>query len=234
MFMPRAAVVALFLALSVVSLSAQRRGGFAMHGPSVAFRAPHAGFSAAPHISGRRVGGPRFVTQRPFDFDDHFRPHRIFYGYTGIYAYPNYGYPYYDTLHYPSNDYSADQRSYNQTEQLSRQVYDLSSEVRDLRDKNEQLRYDLDRQRSAEAQAHPLTKLQSLQANPAKAEAPLTVLVFQDGHRVDIRNYAIVGQTLWILSRERAQKVSFAQLNLGETKKVNAEKEVEFDLPSKN
>ena len=57
---------------------------------------------------------------------------------------------------------------------------------------------------------------------------PPTVLVFRDGHRSEIQNYAVAGQTLWIFSEERARKVPLAQLDLDATRRANEERGVEF------
>jgi len=59
-------------------------------------------------------------------------------------------------------------------------------------------------------------------------EQPATVLIYRDGHQAEVRNYAIVGQTLWIFSEERAQKVPLAQLDLDATRKINDARGVEF------
>ena len=38
---------------------------------------------------------------------------------------------------------------------------------------------------------------------------PATVLVFRDQHKEEIRNYAIVGQTLWNFSPQRTKRFHF-------------------------
>jgi TolA-binding protein len=61
--------------------------------------------------------------------------------------------------------------------------------------------------------------------------APLTVLVFHDGHRVEARNYAIVGQTLWIYTEQDSKKVALADLDVSATKDANADRGITFQLP---
>jgi TolA-binding protein len=61
--------------------------------------------------------------------------------------------------------------------------------------------------------------------------APLTVLVFHDGHRVEARNYAIVGQTLWIYTEQDSKKVPLADLDVSATKDANADRGITFQLP---
>ncbi len=61
--------------------------------------------------------------------------------------------------------------------------------------------------------------------------APLTVLVFHDGHRVEARNYAIVGQTLWIYTEQDSKKVPLADLDVAATKEANSDRGITFQLP---
>ena len=65
----------------------------------------------------------------------------------------------------------------------------------------------------------PPKKVSSVAPTPAapvaETDAPMTVLVFQDGHRTEARNYAIVGQTLWIYTEQDSKKVPFFPLGWG-------------------
>jgi hypothetical protein len=63
-------------------------------------------------------------------------------------------------------------------------------------------------------------------------EQPRTVLVFKDGHELEVANYAIVGSTLYDLSDNRARKVALAELDLSATVKHNDDRGVDFRLPS--
>jgi hypothetical protein len=60
---------------------------------------------------------------------------------------------------------------------------------------------------------------------------PSTVLVFRDGHHVEVQNYGIVGQTLWIFSERHARKVPLTDLDLQATEQVNASRGVDFVPP---
>ena len=61
---------------------------------------------------------------------------------------------------------------------------------------------------------------------------PPTVLVFKDGHRQEVRNYAIVGQTLYAMEGFTTQKILIALLDLKATVKANQDLGLEFNLPS--
>jgi TolA-binding protein len=69
-------------------------------------------------------------------------------------------------------------------------------------------------------------------ATPAAEETvPLTVLVFHDGHRTEARNYAIVGQTLWIYTQDESQKVPLSELDVPATKTANSDRGIIFQMP---
>jgi hypothetical protein len=59
-----------------------------------------------------------------------------------------------------------------------------------------------------------------------------TILVFKDGHQLEIDNYAIVGQTLYDLTSGHPRKVALADLDLPATEKQNDDRGLTFQLPS--
>jgi len=73
-------------------------------------------------------------------------------------------------------------------------------------------------------------------AVPAPPEVPVvaqptTMLVFKDGHRLEVVNYAIVGDTLFDFSGDRTHKIPIADLDLAGTQRANEALGVEFKLP---
>jgi hypothetical protein len=64
------------------------------------------------------------------------------------------------------------------------------------------------------------------------AVQPTTVLVFKDGHRSEVVNYAIVGDTLFDFAGGRAHKILLAKLDLAATRKANDDEGVEFKVPA--
>ena len=68
----------------------------------------------------------------------------------------------------------------------------------------------------------------SRQASDGSAEP--TVLVFRDGHREEIANYAIMGSTLFVLSGPRA-RIPVAELDVRATERVNQDRGVDFKVP---
>ncbi len=70
---------------------------------------------------------------------------------------------------------------------------------------------------------------------PREAQsAPVTptVLVFRDQHQEEVRNYAIVGQTLWSFSPQHTQKIPLSDLDLAATTKANDDRGLTFRVPA--
>jgi hypothetical protein len=65
---------------------------------------------------------------------------------------------------------------------------------------------------------------------PVSAQ-PDTLLVFKDGHQLEISNYAIVGTTLFDLTEGHHQKIPLSDLNLTATAKENDDRGIDFRLP---
>lgn len=60
---------------------------------------------------------------------------------------------------------------------------------------------------------------------------PRTVLIFKDGHRLEITNYAIQGTTLFNLSGKGPRRIDTAELDVTATMKENDDRGLEFRLP---
>jgi hypothetical protein len=73
-------------------------------------------------------------------------------------------------------------------------------------------------------------------AESSEASAPQaeTLLVFKDGHQVEIDNYAIVGSTLYDLSAGQHHKFALSDLDLGATIRQNQDQGVDFKLPARS
>jgi len=63
-------------------------------------------------------------------------------------------------------------------------------------------------------------------------DQPETVLVFKDGHQLEVGNYAIVGSTLYDLSDGHRHKVPLTDLDLTATVKENDNRGIDFAVPS--
>ena len=228
------------------------RGGFVSRGPRF-----DRGF-AGPVFRGRSFEGRSFsggISVRP-GFRGHYRYPRpvrsypyAYFGYYSPYAYyAPYGYSAYASGYYTpvypyglsySYDDDTQQETITQYRQLNGEISDLNAEVRDLRDENAALREEAYGQKTtnrptAKKEAETATALAPApSAGSEKAEAPetSTVLVYKDGHKREVRSFAIVGKTLWILSELRAQKVPLADLDLDATEKANVERGIDFPMP---
>jgi hypothetical protein len=67
--------------------------------------------------------------------------------------------------------------------------------------------------------------------NESNEPSQATVLVFRDQRREEVQNYAIVGQTLWIFSPPRTEKIPLAEIDLARSAKANEDRGVEFRVP---
>ena len=186
-------------------------------GPMMSNRSP--GFSSVQR------GGVHFVMggfghpgSAPFYFHHHGRFYRSW-PYAGYYGYPYYSYP----MDYGDNSYSADSYQNYQSSDYSTAYADNSREQAEI----DRLESEVDRLRE-EREAR---QSQSSSASAAKSALPATELVFRDKHTEEVQNYAIIGQTFWILNAEKARKIPFAQLDIPATQKVNEDRGVNFQLP---
>ena len=66
---------------------------------------------------------------------------------------------------------------------------------------------------------------------PPESPQPPTILVFKDGHKLEVTNYAIVGANLFDLSSDHRQKIPLADLDVAATQKANEEQGIDFKLP---
>ena len=67
----------------------------------------------------------------------------------------------------------------------------------------------------------------------ASVEKPLsTVLVYRDGHQLEVQNYALMGDTVWVLGDQTTRKIPLNDLDLDVTQKLNADRGVEFVAPA--
>jgi len=62
-------------------------------------------------------------------------------------------------------------------------------------------------------------------------DQPQTVLVFKDGHQLEIQNYALVGGMLYDFTPGRSRKIALADLDLKATAKQNDDLGISFQLP---
>ena len=82
------------------------------------------------------------------------------------------------------------------------------------------------------APPHARSTDQIEETTSAPAPPPSTTLVFKDGHKLDVGNYAIVGSTLFDLTPGHSRRIPLSDLDLDATKKENDDRGVNFDLPA--
>jgi hypothetical protein len=122
------------------------------------------------------------------------------------------------------------QQAYNQG------VRDATAEVRS--DPRYGSHYLDSREKRQPAAARPDPKPAAASAEPneehrpeQRDNTPATVFIFKDGHKVETRSYAIVGQTLFDFSSSPLKKVPIADLDVDATRKANDDLGISLTLP---
>jgi hypothetical protein len=97
-------------------------------------------------------------------------------------------------------------------DQLVEQLNDLTAEVDRLR------------REQAARDAHP-----GLSPKPGP-QPPAVVLIYQDGRRLEVQNYAVLGKTLWVFSDQASRRIPLADLDLPATRKFNESRGIKFEI----
>jgi hypothetical protein len=167
----------------------------------------------------------------------HFRQRGYGYGYAYAvpysYAYPSYAEPEPEAEPQPA----ADQPSGNAME---RELWSRAAEREDRSLDRNDARHDARTQADESRYGEHYLDGREQGGAPERAAAPVLpevpetalVLVLKDGTRMELGNYAIMGQTIYDLGH-RGKKVSLAQVDLAATAKANDERGLEFKLPAR-
>jgi hypothetical protein len=173
----------------------------------------HGGFASRPSISSssrgfNRSGGVRLRTRG-------FRNNRFGHG---VYGYPWLYGGIYDPYWWWDSGSAYDQD----------QQYDigLANEMNQQSLEEQRARRESDQDVYARSAPPPPRDKERTEAVPA------TVLVFRDQHKLEVQNYAIVGQTLWTFAPQHTERIPLSDLDLPATTKANDERGVDFRLPS--
>ena len=222
----------LVLATSAGTAAAQRgRGGFAggpaRVGPGPSTIRGGAGavvrppvMAARPAFNGHVPGPvPRIIASPP---------RRVvvappYYGFYGGYYSPyafGWAAPYYSVpsvvTSYVEPSYAAPSASSSEVE-LAYQVERLTREVERLRE---------DQANLALRQPPPAPRA------PEPPPTPIT-LVFRDGRRMSIQNYAIVRQTLWVIDERMSTRIDLSDLDLEATQQTNIGRVLLLPVPAR-
>lgn len=69
-------------------------------------------------------------------------------------------------------------------------------------------------------------------ATQPKAAEPTSVLIFRDGHQLEVENYAIVGDTLYDLTPGHPRKIALASVDVPATVQANDDRGIVFRVPA--
>jgi len=147
-----------------------------------------------------------------------------------VWPHPYWGYPGYASLYYPffGDWYGSSQKPWDDDaqQQTSRQIDELSQEVQRLREDREEQDYP---RQTANALA-PRPQLEATLEKP-NTDLPI-VLVFLDKHIQEIKNYAVMNETLMVYDGPRTHKIPLMDIDLAATLKLNDERGVAFAIPN--
>lgn len=113
-------------------------------------------------------------------------------------------------------------------EYLSNQVQSLTDEVHSLREQQ------ASRQAAAPPSAEAVSPSQPQAESHPQQLFPVTVFVYRDGHEMEVRDYAVFGDTLWVFSNQAVRKFPLSNFNIPASRQVNEEHGVEFPLSNQN
>jgi hypothetical protein len=199
-------------------------GGRQINGvpPSVTSLGPR-GYTPASRpccFTGTSLGKPHFVANPNPNFHHHHHNGALPWG-GAVYAAPYYGY-------YDSGDDVADDSPGEQ--------YNGGPTIFDRRGAGATPPVSAPypgRARAGDLQTEPAATDAAAQAEATPAtDQPQTLLVFKDGHQLEVANYAIVGSTLYDLTGGHRQKIPLADLDLTATAKQNDDRGIDFQLPA--
>lgn len=196
------------------SVTSMGFGGRAINGtpPSVTSLGPH-GYT--------RGFNPAFPNSRPLFNGVHRHRRGGFYPWGGFYAVPSFGY--YDEGYDSASEAPDDQYNGGPT------IFDRRGPGTVPRPPDSYGENDTSARRRPEPPSEP-----AAQPEAAVADQPQTVLVFKDGHQLEVENYAIVGSTLYDLTEGRRHKIAISDLDLTATSKQNDERGIDFQLPARS
>ena len=98
--------------------------------------------------------------------------------------------------------------------ELALEVQELSDEIQSMREE--------DRAREDRRNASNKPVVQDF--------GPDTVFIFRDGLQLSAKNYAVAGDTLWVLDEHKAKKIPMSKLDIPATEQANAKNGVELHL----
>jgi hypothetical protein len=165
------------------------------------------------------------VNSNPRIFSRHHNRFSVFTGFVPFYAVP---YTPVIVVQSPDEEPAEDDYSGGPT------IFDRRGSGRTSRDSYDS-RYEdryADRGRRDERESQPAAPEQVAQPTPTPvADQPPTVLVFKDGHQLEVQNYAVIGDQLYDLTPGHRRKIAVSELDLTATATQNDDRGIDFELP---
>lgn len=205
--------------------------------PGKSFDPNSAAMRVDPFNRERHLPGPRSHGYGNFG--------RYGYGNYGGYGYGYYGYPYYDPYAYSTvtpyvltpdassqirangGTFNSPDHAWNNGDEYSNSGTATPTGYVNLAQPSQPPAAAAATSAEFEAQTRPAVQGVTSAANPDPA-----ILVFRDGTRREIRNYAIYGGSVLVFNDQKTEHIPFARLELQSTLKANQEAGYDFKLPA--
>jgi hypothetical protein len=217
------AVLSLSLAVSAVPLNAQRPAGPELRGIPASVTSPRPdgtlrgipGSVTDPRAAFGFRGSVSFGNRRPIEPFHHRRP-------VPVVVVPYYAYPY-------AYDYSAYEEPQPAVQTVQPQVIVIKDETVHSDDSSRYGEHSFEEREPAREET---VQPKAAPAPQPQEAGPPTTLVYRDGHKTELRNYAIVGTDLLDLTKSPViRRIPLASLDLNATRQENEENGVDFYLP---
>jgi len=127
-----------------------------------------------------------------------------------------------DSGSYDSSYYDED---YDQDRVIAGDMNQQSLDEQQMRQQQMMQQEEADGDQDHYARSSPRSAQREAEGAPV---LPNTVLVFRDQHKQEIRNYAIVGETLWNFNPQHTEKIPLSDLDLAATSKANDDRGLTF------
>lgn len=154
-----------------------------------------------------------------------------------VYAVPYYGYYGYPS-YYDASYYDQPQQPVTQQQAPPPQVIIIKDERSSTKDEGlyEEQGFEEDNPVTPSTRHESTRTTTEAKLEPAppvpQEQLPMTTLVYRDGHKAELRNYAIVGNNLVDLTKASfLKKIPLDSLDLEATRRENEENGVEFHVP---
>lgn len=187
-------------------------------------------------FAGHPVGNKSFILQRHhhlgndclncFSFPGYFYP-----GYLPPYYYDPYGYGYAPPVVMEDNSSLPGAGTFNSAAPPYQQMYSPNAGTNSVIDEEQGGSFYARPEVPPVAPVVPPQSQGVVTTNGGEESDVRTLLIFKDGHQLEVTNYAIMGSTVYVFTGDR-RKIPLSDIDLDATIKANEQRGVDFHVPA--